>query len=242
MPRDWTPRQKWLNVILISFQAAFTPITSTMLASGSPEIAADFKLTDTFTPRLPVALYVLALGIGPLFLGPLSEMYGRRIVYIVNFTLFALFNLACGFAPNIAALATFRFFSGLAGSASTTLSGATVGDMFVPAERARAQAIYGAAPLLGPVIGGILGGYIVHLTGTWRWTMWIMAICPAVSVITCIFFLRETYAPYLMRKHGITDSYSVAQPKLRFANTLLRPLRFLVMSPTCTIMAIYVGL
>ena len=117
--------------------------------------------------------------------------------------------------------------------------------LFVPAERARAQAIYGAAPLLGPVIGGILGGYIINGLGSWRWTMWIMTVAPGLSVLACIFFLRETYAPFLMRKYGILDhriKQAEAQPKQRFANTLLRPLRFLIMSPTCTIMAIYVGL
>jgi multidrug resistance protein len=254
-PQRWPARRKWLNIALISVQAALTPISATILAIANVAIAEDFGLTDNYTPSLPVGLFVLGNGLGPLYLAPLSELYGRRIVYLLSFSLFTCLHLGCALAPNITALSVLRFFAGMAGSAASTLSGASVGDLFTAKERGRAQAIYGAAPLLGPVVGGIIGGFIVQGTRGWRWTMWLMAICPGVSVCLCLVFLRETYAPVLWLKdhqksrewptapspdlNNLTESTS---PKGLFRQALSRPLRLLVFSPICTIMSVYTGL
>ena len=232
---------------MISFQAALTPIAATFLAVGSLPIATELGLTDPYTPSLPVALFVLGNGLGPLYLAPLSEIYGRRKIYLSCFTLFAIFNVGCALSPDIVSLSILRFCSGTAGSAASTLGAASVGDMFLPADRALAQAIYGSFPLLGPVLGGILGGYIVAGTGSWRWLMWIMVIAPAVTVLTCYLLLRETYAPFLQRKHE-NKTWNVYQDEkgLRtgrlFKNAILRPLRLLLLSPVCLIMSVVTGL
>lgn len=64
---------------------------------------------------LPVALYVLGLGLGPLYLAPLSELYGRRMIYIVFFGIFSIINVGCALVHNAAGLIVLRFVAGLAG-------------------------------------------------------------------------------------------------------------------------------
>ena len=85
-------------------------------------------------PQLAVvgglSLYVAGLGIGPLFLGPLSEFYGRRPIYLVSFSLFTLFLLPCALARHIAVLLVFRFLTGMAGSAFLSVPGGSMGGMF----------------------------------------------------------------------------------------------------------------
>ena len=253
-PRQWNNKKKWRNVLLISFQATLTPIASTLLAVGSIAVAEDFKLTNTYVISLPTALFVLGNGLGPLYLAPLSELYGRRIVYIYSFTLFAAFNLGCALSPNITALSIFRLFSGMAGSAASSLSGASVGDMFIREERGRAQALYAAAPILGPVIGGVCGGFIVSGTGTWRWLMWIVVIAPAVTVFLCIFFLRETYGPVILKRKqrsNLPNNTFPKRPQLGelnpsprqlFVRAITRPIRLLLFAPLCSILSLYVAL
>lgn len=90
-----------------------SPIFSTILAVGSQDITQDFGLTSVYTPNLPVGLYVLGLGLGQLSLAPLSELYGRRVVYPGGFSLFAVINVGCTFSPNITALSDLRLLSGL---------------------------------------------------------------------------------------------------------------------------------
>ena len=247
-PLNWNGRKKWTNIIIISFQAALTPIASTLLAVADIEIAKDFHLLDPYTPSLPVAFFVLGNGLGPLYLAPFSELYGRRIVYIMSFLLFAIFNIGCALAPNITALTILRLLSGMAGSAASALSGASVGDMFVREERGKAQALYAAAPLFGPVIGGIIGGFVVAGTGGWRWLMWIMVIAPGVTVILCIFFLQETYGPFLLKRKARSRNVQrlpdgeIPRESQIFIRALSRPLRLLLFSPICTVMSLYISL
>jgi MFS family permease len=70
-------------------------------------------------------------------------------------------------------------------------------DTFFPEERGRAISIYSLAPLLGPAIGPIAGGFISQNT-TWRWCFWATTIFTAMVQCFGFFFLQETYAPKLL--------------------------------------------
>lgn len=104
-----------------------------MYTSTYRQVTAEFNV-----PQLAVvgglSLYVAGLGIGPLLLGPLSEFYGRRPIYLVSFSLFTLFLLPCALARHIAVMLVFRFLTGMAGSAFLCVVGGSMGDMFNKAE------------------------------------------------------------------------------------------------------------
>lgn len=153
-----------------------SPVSCTILAVGSENIAQDFGLTSSYTPNLPVGMYVLGLGLGPLCLAPLSELYGRRIVYLCSFTLFTIANVGCALSPGIIALSILRILAGIFGSAGPTLGGASIGDMFHPKDRGRAQALYALGPTFGNVIGPLVGAFIVNGTHDWRWLLWTIVI------------------------------------------------------------------
>jgi predicted MFS family arabinose efflux permease len=167
-PINWDSTQKWLNVLLIVMQAILSPIASTILAIGAGEIAKEFKLESTKLPALPTAVYVLGIGSGPLAMAPLSEIYGRRSVYLSSLVCFTLLNVGCALSPNIAVLSILRFFSGIAGSAGPSLSAGSIGDMFIVEQRGRPQALVSFGPVFGPVLGGVIAGFIVYHTGGWR--------------------------------------------------------------------------
>ena len=107
--------------------------TASVYTSTYRQVTAEFNV-----PQLAVvgglSLYVAGLGIGPLFLGPLSGFYGRRPIYLVSFSLFTLFRLPCALARHIAMLLVFRFLTGMAGSAFLCVVGGSMGDMFNKAE------------------------------------------------------------------------------------------------------------
>ena len=250
-PLNWSSRRKWVNVLLIASQGLLSPLCSTILAAGSLELASDFHLTDIYTPNLPVGMYVLGLGLGPLCLGPLSEINGRRIVYLVCFFSFTVLQVGCALAPNITALTILRLASGLCGSAGPTLGGASIGDMFVKQDRGRAQAIYSLGPTTGPVIGPLVGAFIAARTHGWRWLMWVIAIAAGLVTVFSMVFLRETYAPFLQRQRVRKATKKSAAPshesvKVKkgplFRHAIIRPLRLLFSSPICTLMSIYMSM
>ena len=80
------------------------------MAPGLPAIAVKYNITSPTIVALTLSIYLLSFSIGPFFVGPLSEMYGRTWVLHLSNILFTIFNLACIFAPNTGALIAFRFF------------------------------------------------------------------------------------------------------------------------------------
>lgn len=232
-------------------------MASVVLAVASQSISDDFGLTDSYTPSLPTALFVLGFGLGPLFLAPLSEIYGRRIIYLSCFLLFTILNICCAVAPNIAALCVFRLFSGMTGSAGPSIGGGTIGDMFNPETRGRAQSFYSFGPTGGSAIGGVIAGFILRGLGSWRWLCWIMAISAGVVFVLSVFFLQETFPPFLLRKQAEKARKSSGDPRfvsssdldsamgtghLMIMRTITRAARMLFTSPICAAMSTYMAL
>jgi MFS family permease len=100
-----------------------------------------------------LTVYTLGLAFGPVFSAPLSEKYGRKIVYIVSSPIFMLFTLGAGFSQSFASLVVCRFFAGLTGSPALAVGAGTMADVFLPRQRAVVSSLFLAAPFMGPSLG-----------------------------------------------------------------------------------------
>lgn len=94
-----------------------------MISPALSSISAEFGIKNEVEAQLTLSIFVLAYAIGPLFLGPLSEIYGRVIVLQLSNLFYLAWNLGCGFAQTSGQLMAFRFFSGLGGSAPLAIGG-----------------------------------------------------------------------------------------------------------------------
>ncbi|KAJ0426836.1 major facilitator superfamily domain-containing protein [Aspergillus carlsbadensis] len=183
-PMNWTMRRKWGIIAMISFVTFLTPLASSMFAPGVAEVMQDFNTTSTILATFVVSVYILGFAFGPLIVAPLSEYYGRMLVYNTCNFLFFVFNVASAVAPNMAALVVFRFLDGVAGVAPTTIGSGNIGDIMPTELRGRAMALWSLGPLFGPVIGPVVGGYLVQGT-SWRWVFWVLAIVVSTCHSTC---------------------------------------------------------
>lgn len=118
-------------------------------------VMEEFDTTNQTIGSFVTSVYLLGYAFGPLFLAPLSELYGRSIIYNTCNVIFLVFNIACAEAPNMAALIVFRLLAGLAGSCPLTLGAASIADMIALENRGKAMAGWVLGPLVGPVIGPI---------------------------------------------------------------------------------------
>lgn len=150
-------------------------LASTMYAPGAPLLMQDFYATNPTIGSLTVTIYLLGFALGPLLVAPLSELYGRLILYHACNSLFTIFTIACALSSNVGMFLAFRFLAGCTGAAPLTIGGGTVADVIPQAKRGSAMAMFAVGPLLGPVVGPVAGGFIAQYVG-WRWTFWIMAI------------------------------------------------------------------
>jgi multidrug resistance protein len=251
-PQNWAPRKKWGIIAALGAVTLITPLASSFFAPGVPQVLREFGETSNTMATFVVSVYILGFAIGPLIIAPMSELYGRHILYNISNLLFVLFNVACALSNSMGMLVAFRFFAGCAGSAPLTLGGGTIADMFPPQQRAGAMAIWSIGPLLGPVIGPVCGGFLVeHLS--WRWVFWIMVIFGSAFGILLLLVGRETYHPILLEKKAAALRKSTGNPALRsnlakdippreiFLRAVTRPLKMLFLSPIVGMMALYVA-
>ena len=103
-PKNWSFKMKWAATIVVSSFTFISPVSSSMVAPALGTIAFEFGITNKVESQLVLSIFVLAYAIGPLFLGPLSEIYGRvPVLQLANlFYLMYVFSelfipLHCGF-------------------------------------------------------------------------------------------------------------------------------------------------
>lgn len=124
-----------------------------MFAPGVPQVMAEFKSTSDTLATFVVSVFVLGFAFGPLIIGPMSEIYGRRPVYNICNAGFVVFTILSAVATNMGMLIAVRFFAGVFGVAVITCGGGSISDMLPPEKRGRAMAVWSVGPILGPVIG-----------------------------------------------------------------------------------------
>jgi MFS family permease len=122
-----------------------------MFAPGAQQLASEFNVTNATIKTFTVNIYLLAFVVGPLFLAPLSEIYGRLIIYHIYNTFYIAFTIGCAFSTNVSMFLAFRVLCGLFASGPLSIGGGTIADITSQEERGKAIALWGIGPLLGPV-------------------------------------------------------------------------------------------
>lgn len=126
---------------------------SSMLSAAIKSIRMDFPGENQMLYIMITGIYVLGFVVGPLLWAPMSEIFGRRLLFVLTYIPFTAFNAACCGANDINTLLVLRFFAGTFGSSTMTNSGGTIADMFSPAQRGAAMGIF-AMVSLPPRFGG----------------------------------------------------------------------------------------
>ncbi|KAF9650493.1 MFS general substrate transporter [Thelephora ganbajun] len=199
-PKNMAAWYKWAIVLTVSSGAMCCTCASSMAAFAEAGAIKEFGISRTVS-ILPISLFLMGLGTGPLLVGPLSEVHGRSPVYLGSFTGFFIFSWPVAFAPNVAVLIVFRFITGLCGAAFLSVTGGTIGDLYASSEIGNPMAVYSIAPFLGPVIGPLVSGFI-NQNLHWRWTYHVITIW-VFTILVGLLFMRETYVPVLLRKKAV---------------------------------------
>ncbi|KAF2766930.1 MFS general substrate transporter [Teratosphaeria nubilosa] len=251
-PRLWPKGWKYAIVLQIFFLALVCPMASSIFAPAASAIAETFE-TSTQIVEIGQTAFVIMLGLGPLFLAPMSETFGRRLVFLTNLAVFTALQIPIALALNVATFVVLKTFSGLCGSVGVANGGGAISDMFETHERAMVLGFYLVAPLLGPSLRPLIGGLISDALG-WRWIFWVLLMLAAVVTTVCYFFLYDTNAVILLQqrkteleKQNKGKKYTVDgvpdQPMLkRMAKNSTRALRILTTQPIVLTMSTYQAL
>lgn len=155
-------------------------------------IAERFGVSRTIS-MLTLTLYTLGLAFGPACTAPLSEMLGRRWIYVISSSLLLAFSAGAGAAKNLGTLLVCRGLAGFFGSAGVAIGAGTLADIWcLEKEGGPASVLFILGPFLGPTMGPLVGAYVLKgHDNDWRWTQWVLVIlCAPVWVGTLL--MKET--------------------------------------------------
>lgn len=188
-PQDWPMAKKALVIFFMSFSTLVVVMYSTSYTSGIPGMMVTFDIQSKTLVVLGITTYLCGLAIGSLLLAPLSEMYGRRPVYLVAVAMFTILIIPCALSNSLAQILVMRFFGAVAGAAMISNAPGTVSDIISDDYRALAFSIWSLGPMNGPVVGPLIGGFVFQALG-WRWTNWVVMIGSGTSwfMVFCTSF------------------------------------------------------
>lgn len=222
-----------------------------MIAPCISSVASDLKISSYFSAELCNSVFLIGIGFGPLFLAPLSEIYGRVPILLCGTFVFLVWNTASGFSQNAGQLVVFRLLSGFGASASMAVGSGVISDLWSPEKRGGAVALYLLCPLLGPALGPIAGGFVADYT-SWRWVFWSVSLFGLLFQLVSGFFLRETFAPRIIQRRAARLRKQTGESEWHtefdkrdttllehLSSNLVRPLRLLTTQFIVQVLALY---
>ncbi|SMR47856.1 unnamed protein product [Zymoseptoria tritici ST99CH_3D1] len=186
----FTPKRKIIIVAILSFCSFLAPMSSTSILAAAPEVVATYGTTGTIF-NISNALYMLFMGLSPLFWGPIGEAFGRKISLVSASITFTAFSAGSALAPNLAAYFVFRMLTAFQGTVFLIVGATAISDIYRPVERATAVSWFMSGTLIGPALGPLIGGAIVTYA-SWRDIFWLQTALAGAASLLCLFLLPET--------------------------------------------------
>ncbi|KYK59039.1 benomyl/methotrexate resistance protein [Drechmeria coniospora] len=195
-PHNWSTARRWgvtVAAVMLVMNATFA---SSSPSGCLPSIAGEFGISVE-AAGLTISLFLLGYCAGPLVFAPLSELYGRRWIFYITFTLYIAFNFLCAFAPTFASLLVGRFITGTLVSAPLSNAPGVLADLWDPLERGNAMAGFSAMVWIGPALGPVISGFL-QLTRNWRWSFYVLIWLGAATWLLMLT-IPETHGPTILR-------------------------------------------
>ncbi|MGW0159491.1 DHA2 family efflux MFS transporter permease subunit [Mycobacterium sp. NPDC003323] len=182
-----TPRRKAIILASCCLSLLIVSMDATIVNVAIPSIRQDLGASASALQWV-IDVYTLVLASLLMLSGAMGDRFGRRRVFQIGLTVFALGSLLCSLAPGIEALIGARFLQGIGGSMLNPVALSIISQIFTgPVERARALGIWGAVVGISMALGPTVGGLLIHVI-SWRAVFWInLPICLAAIVLTAIF-------------------------------------------------------
>jgi DHA2 family multidrug resistance protein len=179
----------WLIAILVAF-ASFMEVLDTTIANVAlPYIAGGMGVSEDEASWV-VTTYLVANAIILTASSYLARRLGRKTFFLISLGLFTLSSLLSGFAPNLNALLLFRIMQGVGGGGMVPVAQSILADLFPPAKRGQAFALFGVAVVVAPVVGPTLGGWLSDNV-SWQWCFLINVPVGVIAMALISLVLRE---------------------------------------------------
>jgi len=181
---------KWTVLLITSIGAMMAPLDGNIVSVSLPVITQGLHMDYVSVIWVPAA-YLVALAVVLLIMGRLSDIKGRRPIFITGFAVFVLSSFLCSIAQSGAELVLFRVIQGAGGACFAATSTAIVTDIFPAKERGKALGINIMAVYIGGALGPTLGGVLTYALG-WRSIFWVNIPIGLLVISLALWRLKES--------------------------------------------------
>jgi EmrB/QacA subfamily drug resistance transporter len=186
-----------LGTMLVTFIAT---LDQTVVGTALPRIGADLEGFDQLA--WVTAIYLLTMTVTIPIYGKLSDLFGRKPIFLGCLTVFLIGSALCGLAHSMTELIIFRALQGLGAGGLESIAIAVVGDLFPPRERGKWIGITSSSYALASIVGPLLGGFLTDRL-SWRWIFYLNLPIGLVALFVLAFMMPTLRAP---RKHIRIDA------------------------------------
>lgn len=256
-PKNWSTFKKTLLVTQVGILTISIYIGSSVYVPGIDQVMEEFNVSLT-AAYLPLSLFVIGYGIGPMLFSPLSEhpALGRVYIYILTLTIFVVLQIPTALCKDFASLLVLRFLAGVFASPALATGGASMGDALPISRSPFGLGVWSVCANCGPLLGPLIGA-VLSKTANWRWTIWFLLIFDGAVLFVLIFIFPETSQVTLLyrkaqRLRALTGNEQIVsqghlraasmQPKEIAVDTLWRPFEIAFGEPVVFLINIYIAL
>lgn len=226
---------------------------SAIFAAGETQAREEFEVSRVVA-ALGTSLFVLGFATGPLIWAPGSELMGRRWPLCIGILGSSIFTIGSATSKDIQTLIICRFFAGMFGASPLCVVPAVLSDIYDNTYRGMAIQFYALTVFGGPFLAPIAGDFIVASYLGWRWTLYLPAILGFANSLFLLYFLRETFAPFVLMQKAVQIRQSpdlwmayAEQERVELSfkavaqKYFTRPLRMLVTEPIVLLVSLYMS-
>ncbi|GAA1125002.1 multidrug effflux MFS transporter [Citricoccus alkalitolerans] len=185
------------------------PFAIDMYLASLPQISQEFT-APVWVTQLTLTGYLLLLGLGQLFAGPLSDAIGRRKPLMIGLALFIVGSVVAALAPNITTLVLARLLQGVGGALAAVVATSTVRDRAEGPAAMKLFAVLMTVSALAPIVAPAAGGLLEGAAG-WRSVFWTLAGLGVIVSLTSWFALPESLpklSRHPLKLRGVLSAYS----------------------------------
>ncbi len=207
------------RIALLALLICLPALAIDAMLPALPEMGRDLSLTDANRAQLIIIAFVIGLGIGQLFYGPLSDSFGRRMPIQVGLVIFMIGSAISLYAETFALMLAGRALQGMGAAGPRTVAVALVRDDFSGAQMARIMSFVMAVFITVPALAPFVGQVVQALAG-WRMIFTVFLVMATVALIWFSLRHPETHALVNRRRLSIANLAADARTTLSDRTTL----------------------
>lgn len=183
---QFTRRETISTMVAVLLVMLLASLDQTIVGTAMPRIITDLQGFDRYT-WVTTAYLLTSTVMIPIY-GKLSDLFGRKPIFLIGVVIFLLGSAASGASQTMNQLIIFRAFQGIGAAALLPIAIAVIGDLFTPRERGKWQGLTGAVFGLSSILGPTAGGWITD-NATWRWVFYVNLPIGIIALLVLIFLM-----------------------------------------------------